>query len=97
MTHSERSLAARVFGARWPAYCLQHPQLYAPRTLRQAFERAGLQQVNASAHDESIFPRVICSAMHGLFAAGLGERSRAPLPRLVGAGAEARQHRGHRS
>jgi SAM-dependent methyltransferase len=77
VTHSERSLAARAFGARWPAYCLQHPQLYAPATLQQAFERAGLRNVHV-ARSTNYFP-VPYLLQHGLFAAGLG-RHTIPLP-----------------
>jgi SAM-dependent methyltransferase len=77
VTHSERSLAARVFGARWPAYCLQHPQLYAPRTLRQAFERAGLREVDV-ARTTNFFPAGYL-VEHALFAARLG-KIKIPLP-----------------
>jgi SAM-dependent methyltransferase len=77
VTHSERSLAARLFGARWPAWCLQHPQLYAPTTLRQAFERAGLKDVRVR-RATNYFP-VAYLLRHGFFAAGLGEVS-VPLP-----------------
>jgi SAM-dependent methyltransferase len=77
VTHSQRSLVARIFGARWPAYCLQHPQLYAPATLRQSFERAGLRDVRV-ARTTNYFP-VAYLAQHGLFAAGLG-RHTIPLP-----------------
>jgi SAM-dependent methyltransferase len=77
VTHSERSLAARIFGARWPAYCLQHPQLYAPATLRRAFERAGLRDVR-TARTTNYFPAAYL-AQHALFAARLGE-FKVPLP-----------------
>jgi SAM-dependent methyltransferase len=77
VTHSERSVAARAFGARWPAYCLQHPQLYAPRTLRQAFERAGLRNVRV-ARTTNYFPAGYL-LQHALFAAGLGKLA-VPLP-----------------
>ena len=77
VTHSQQSLVARIFGARWPAYCLQHPQLYAPATLRQAFERAGLRGVRVE-RTTNYFP-VAYLAQHGLFAAGLG-RHTIPLP-----------------
>jgi SAM-dependent methyltransferase len=77
VTHSERSLAARAFNARWPAYCLQHPQLYAPRTLRGAFERAGLRDVRV-ARTTNYFPAGYL-LQHAAFAAGLGERT-IPLP-----------------
>jgi hypothetical protein len=77
VTHSERSLAARVFGVRWPAFCLQHPQLYAPDTLRRALERAGLQDLRVR-RTTNYFP-VVYLLRHGIFAAGLGEVSM-PLP-----------------
>jgi SAM-dependent methyltransferase len=77
VTHSERSLAARLFGPRWPAWCLQHPQLYAPATLRHALERAGLQDVRVR-RTTNYFP-VPYLLQHGLFAAGLGKIN-VPLP-----------------
>lgn len=45
VTHDERSLLARVLGPRWPAYCLQHPQLYNPETITRICERAGFAGV----------------------------------------------------
>jgi hypothetical protein len=45
VTHDERSLLARVLGARWPAYCLQHPQLYNPATIERMCARAGFADV----------------------------------------------------
>jgi SAM-dependent methyltransferase len=77
VTHSQRSLAARAFGARWPAYCLQHPQLYAPATLQQAFQRAALTNIRV-ARTTNYFP-IAYLFQHGLFAAGLG-RHTIPLP-----------------
>ena len=77
VTHGERSLVARAFRARWPAYCLQHPQLYAADTLRAAFTRAGLADVRV-ARTTNYFPAGYL-LRHALFAAGLGER-RIPLP-----------------
>ena len=52
VTHDERSLLARVLGPRWPAYCLQHPQLYNPDTIVRLCERAGFVgvQVGRSAN-----------------------------------------------
>jgi len=77
VTHSERSLAARVFRQRWPAYCLQHPQLYAPRTLAQSFQRAGLRDIHV-ARTTNYFPAAYL-IQHALFAAKLGEFN-IPLP-----------------
>jgi SAM-dependent methyltransferase len=77
VTHSERSLAARAFRQRWPACCLQHPQLYAPATLRQAFARAGLRGVK-TARTTNYFPAGYL-LQHALFAARLGKFN-LPLP-----------------
>jgi SAM-dependent methyltransferase len=77
ITHSEKSLAARAFGERWPAYCLQHPQLYSPRTLRQSYERVGLRDVRI-ARTTNYFPAGYL-LRHFLFAARLG-RVEVPLP-----------------
>jgi SAM-dependent methyltransferase len=77
VTHSQQSLAPRVFGERWPAYCLQHPQLYSPRTLRQSYERAGLDQVRID-RTTNYFP-VAYLLRHLFFAARLGSFD-VPLP-----------------
>lgn len=41
VTHDESSLLRRVVGWRWPAFCLQHPQIYNPDTIRRLLQRAG--------------------------------------------------------
>lgn len=46
VTHNESSLLRRVFGARWPAFCLQHPQIYNPRSMKALVERAGYRLVD---------------------------------------------------
>ena len=38
---AESSLLRRLFGARWPPFCLQHPQLYRPRTMAAMLNAAG--------------------------------------------------------
>ena len=43
VTHDEFSLLRRILGWRWPAFCLQHPQLYNPESLRAVLEAAGFQ------------------------------------------------------
>jgi hypothetical protein len=49
VVHDESSALARLLGSRWPAYCLQHPQVYRPATLRALFERAGFRVVATEA------------------------------------------------
>jgi hypothetical protein len=77
VTHSQTSLAARVFGERWPAYCLQHPQLYSPQTLARSFRDAGLDGVRIE-RTANYFPADYL-LRHFFFAARLGS-IRVPLP-----------------
>lgn len=46
VTHDERSLLARLLGSRWPAFCLQHPQLYNAGSIRALFRSAGFDVVS---------------------------------------------------
>jgi hypothetical protein len=41
VTHDESSLLRRLVGWRWPAFCLQHPQIYSPKSMRKLLEAAG--------------------------------------------------------
>lgn len=41
VTHDESSLLRRLIGWRWPAFCLQHPQIYNPSSMRKLLEEAG--------------------------------------------------------
>lgn len=43
VTHDESSLLRRVVGWRWPAFCLQHPQIYNPASMRKLLEAAGFE------------------------------------------------------
>jgi hypothetical protein len=43
VTHNESSLLRRVVGWRWPAFCLQHPQIYNPESMRILLEAAGFE------------------------------------------------------
>ena len=45
VTHDESSLLRRVFGWRWPAFCLQHPQIYSPKTTKALLRAAGFDVV----------------------------------------------------
>lgn len=48
VTHDESSLMAKVFRRRWPPYCLLHPQLYNPRSMRNFLESAGYKVLEVS-------------------------------------------------
>jgi len=41
VTHDESSLLRRIVGWRWPAFCLQHPQIYNPESMHALLETAG--------------------------------------------------------
>lgn len=43
VTHDESSLLRRLVGWRWPAFCLQHPQIYSPQSMRKLLEAAGFE------------------------------------------------------
>lgn len=45
VTHDESSLLAKVLKARWPPYCLQHPQLYRGSTMNRTLSPAGFEVV----------------------------------------------------
>lgn len=41
VTHNEKSLLRKVIGWRWPAFCLQHPQIYSPKSITKLLEASG--------------------------------------------------------
>ncbi len=50
VVHNEGSLLRRLIGVRWPPFCLQHPQLYNPKSLRAMLHAGGweLERVGKS-------------------------------------------------
>jgi hypothetical protein len=69
VTHDESSLMATALRSRWPAYCLQHPQLYRPASAGALLHQAGLR-VEGTVKTVNEFP-VGYLAEHGLAAFGL--------------------------
>ncbi|MBU6338903.1 MAG: methyltransferase domain-containing protein [Rickettsiales bacterium] len=45
VTHNEKSLLAKILKSRWPAYCLQHPQLFNTKTTRTFLEQSGFGDI----------------------------------------------------
>lgn len=41
VTHNEQSLLRKIVGWKWPAFCLQHPQIYNPHSITRLLEEAG--------------------------------------------------------
>ena len=45
VTHNEKSLLRRVLGRRWPPFCLQHPELYNPGSIKRLLIQFGFSDV----------------------------------------------------
>lgn len=45
VTHDEASLLRRAIGWRWPAFCLQHPELYNFQSIARVLDEAGFEIV----------------------------------------------------
>lgn len=43
VTHNEGSLMRRIITRSWPPFCLQHPQLFSPKTISACLERQGFK------------------------------------------------------
>ena len=48
VTHDESSLLRQAVGVKWPAFCLQHPQIYNFKSMVRLFEAAGYVVVRQS-------------------------------------------------
>jgi hypothetical protein len=81
VTHNGNSLAARAFGRRWPAWCLQHPQIYSGATLKNLLTGVGFQEVRVQ-RTLNYFP-VTYLMRHFLFASGLGHVSLPEMPSWI--------------
>jgi SAM-dependent methyltransferase len=45
VTHNEASLLRKLMASRWPPFCLQHPELYSPASIKNLVRRAEYQKV----------------------------------------------------
>lgn len=48
VTHDESSTLRKLTKSRWPAFCLQHPQVYNPRSIQTLLSNAGFETLNVS-------------------------------------------------
>jgi hypothetical protein len=69
VTHDESSLLRRLFNWRWPAFCLQHPQLYSPKTTKALLKRAGFHVMEQ--HKTVNHFKLSFLVKHGLWALGI--------------------------
>lgn len=69
VTHDESSMLRKFFGWRWPAFCLQHPQIYNPKTTKELLRLAGYDVV--AQHKTVNHFKVSFLLKHALWALGL--------------------------
>jgi len=48
VTHDEASLLAKLIGRKWPPYCLQHPMLFNPTTIKALLRSAGFDVITVA-------------------------------------------------
>lgn len=79
VTHNEASLLRRLMGTRWPPFCLQHPELYNPTTMRRLLEATGYTGTSVE-RSVNWFPLDFL-AKQAAWSVGL-KLNRVPLPAL---------------
>lgn len=78
VTHNEASLLRKLMGTRWPPFCLQHPEVYNPQSIKTMFGRAGFDRV-AVDRSMNYFP-VDFMVKQAAWTAGI-KLDRLPLPK----------------
>jgi hypothetical protein len=48
VTHDESSLLRKFLKSKWPPFCLQHPQLFSPKSIANVLERKGFGSVDVT-------------------------------------------------
>lgn len=69
VTHDESSFLAKILKKRWLPYCLQHPQLFNPDSIRLLLEKNGLETISVN-KTYNYFP-ITYLAKHLLWALGI--------------------------
>jgi len=69
VTHDEQSLLRKIFGQRWPAFCLQHPQIYNRTTIKSLLNLSGFSVV--SQHKTSNYFKLSFLLKHFFWALGI--------------------------
>ena len=80
VTHDETSLLRHVMRSKWPPFCLQHPEIYSPRSMRRLVEHAGYASARISA-SRNHFP-VDFLIRHSASTLARLDLARVPLPRF---------------
>jgi len=77
VTHNEKSLLRTVMSKRWPPFCLQHPEIYNPESMKRMVTRAGYSSVEVE-RSKNYFPLAFI-ARQAAFTFGL-KLDKLPLP-----------------
>lgn len=80
VTHNEGSVLRRVMGKKWPPFCMQHPELYNPRSIAKLLRSTGYDRVDVR-RAKNYFP-IAFMARQAAGVAGL-KLDRVPLPNTV--------------
>lgn len=48
VVHNQRSILARLLKSKWPPYCLQHPQVFDEKTIRDLLRNVGFKKIEIS-------------------------------------------------
>lgn len=78
VTHNEMSVLRRVMAKRWPPFCLQHPEIYNPSSIKELVRRADYASVEVE-RSKNYFP-VSFMVRQAAYTVGL-KLDKLPLPR----------------
>lgn len=80
VTHNEASTLRRLMGVKFPPFCLQHPELYNPRSIKAVLNRADFGQVEVE-RSKNFFP-LSFMVRQAAWTAGMN-LDRLPLPKTA--------------
>ncbi len=80
VTHNEKSVLRHVMGTQWPPFCLQHPELYNPRSIKTVLSKAGFTNIDCQ-RSKNYFP-IDFMARQAAYRFGLN-LGRLPMPKMA--------------
>ncbi len=80
VTHDEKSLLRTLMATKWPPFCLQHPEIYNPASIKQIVGRAGYASAEVQ-RSKNYFP-ISFLARQAAYTVGV-KLDRVPLPSLA--------------
>lgn len=79
VTHNEKSLLRKVMGVKWPPFCLQHPEIYSPESIRSLIQKSGFGEVRVE-RSKNVFPLPFM-VQQAAYAVGIN-LTKVPLPAI---------------